>query len=241
MPIPIKSLLDLRAREVLNIIGDGAAKFTYSQLGEDVVLHYLLTNHLDSPGSGFFVDAGAFHPRLFSNTQFLKLVGWRGINIDASEEAIALFNAERPEDINICCAVGPTEGELTFFKFAGGAASTCSAEQAQIWQQKMGWQLLGTSRVRVRPLNDIVAEHLPTGQAIDYLNIDLEGLDGAVLRSFDFARYRPKLLTVEMHEADKLALRDDENVAFLLRHGYRLVAINVVTFVFVRQDCWKGQ
>jgi len=240
VPLPIKALLDLRAREFLDIVNDPAAKFTYSQLGEDVVLHYLLTSHLGTQGPGFYVDAGAYHPRLYSNTRFLKLIGWRGINIDASEESIALFKAERPDDINICCAVGPEEGELTFYKFAGGAASTCSAEQAQIWQSKLGWQLLGTSRVRVRPLNDIVAEHLPPGQAIDYLNIDLEGLDGAVLQGFDFARYRPRMLTIELHEADKLAMGSDENVAFLVRHGYRLVAINVVTFVFVRQDCWKG-
>jgi FkbM family methyltransferase len=240
MPLPIKALQALNAREFLAILNDDAAKFCYAQLGEDIVVHYLLTAHVGMGDNGFYVDAGAFHPRQYSNTRFLQMVGWRGLNIDASAEAIERFRTERPKDINVCCGVGPKEEELTFYRFAGGAASTCSAEQARTWQEKHGWQLLGTSTVRVRPLNAILEEFLPPGQTIDYLNIDLEGLDGEVLRGFDFARYRPKVLTVELHGCDKLALRDDPNVSFLESIGYHLAAVNVVTYAFVDRKYWKS-
>ena len=240
MTLPIKALLGLSGQEFLKIVNDDAAKFTYSQLGEDVTLHYLLTSHKASLEPGFYVDAGAFHPRLYSNTRFLNLLGWRGLNIDASEEAIALFNAERPRDINICSGVGPTEGELTFYKFAGGAASTCSREQAEVWQQQLGWSLVGTSQVRIRTLNAILQEHLPPQQSIDYLNIDLEGFDAAVLQGLDFTRYRPRILSVELHAADKMALGSDPSIALLSGLGYRLMAINVVTYVFMHSDYLRG-
>ena len=63
-------------------------RFSFSQFGEDLVL----LNYLKEP-HGFYVDVGAHHPVQFSNTYLLHRRGWHGVNIDATEEAIARFPA----------------------------------------------------------------------------------------------------------------------------------------------------
>lgn len=41
-------------------------------------------------------------------------------------------------------------------------------------------------------LAEILAEHLPAGPVIDFMAIDAEGMDGAILESSDSTRYRPR-------------------------------------------------
>jgi hypothetical protein len=128
--------------------------------------------------------------------------------------------------------VAPTEGQATFYEFAGGAASTISREQAQFWQSNLGWKLVGESTVPVRPLNNLLHEHLPAEQGIDYMNVDLEGMDADVIQSLDLSRFRPMVLTIELHGVDKMALGQNDAVSYVIRHGYALEAVNLVTLVF---------
>ena len=235
MPFSLKSLQGMSARDYINILNDDAAKITYSQMGEDVVIHYLLTRKAGKMDAGFYVDVGAHHPRQFSNTKFLNIVGWRGINIDASPASIACFDLERPRDINVCCGVGPTDATMTFYQFANSAASTLSFEQAEIWQKELGWKMVGTTIVNVRPLNSILDEFLPSAQEIDYMNVDLEGFDSEVIRSLDFSRFRPKVLTIELHDVNNLALGQDQAISYIVDNAYRLMSMNLMTFSFV--DC----
>lgn len=235
MTLPIKTFLGLSAEDFFGLINDESAKLTYSQLGEDVILFHLLMNNVRKLGNGFYADFGAYHPRRFSNTRILSLLGWRGINVDPSEDAIALFQAERPGDINVCCGAAGVEGTLTYHRFEDGAASTFSKAVADEWRTANGWRLVETRQVTVRPINDILAEHVPPGVAIDYMNIDVEGMDRELVESLDFARFSPSVLAVEMHDADKLNLSADPTVAHLLAQDYGLEAVCGVTFVFMQR------
>ena len=83
---------------------------SFSQFGEDIILKSLIEKHcidlLYSPDvQGCFVDFGAFHPVTYSNTFALYVLGWRGLNIDANQHYINLFNTHRYGDYNICCGV----------------------------------------------------------------------------------------------------------------------------------------
>lgn len=222
----------MSARDYLALLDDDAAKITYSQMGEDVVVYHLPTKVFNKMDRGFYVDVGAYHPRMYSNTRFLNMVGWHGINIDASGEAIAQFSRERPQDINVCCGVGVEEADVPFYEFANSSASTISPQQAKLWQKELGWNLVTTSTVHVRPLNSILEEFLPAGQQMDYMNVDLEGMDGEVIKSLDFSRFRPKVLTIELHDIDKLALGRVEAKSYIVHNGYRLESMNLMTFAF---------
>jgi hypothetical protein len=70
--------------------------------------------------------------------------------------------------------------------------------------------------VPIRTLDDILGE----GQApapIDFLSIDVEGHEVDVLRGFDLARWRPRLILLEDHVTGLAKHRH------LTRAGYRLI------------------
>ena len=71
--------------------------------------HLLGSDKMD----GFYVDVGAFHPTLFSNTYFFYLNGWRGLNIEARPGSKQLFDKLRPKDINVEIGVSRERGTMT--------------------------------------------------------------------------------------------------------------------------------
>lgn len=178
---------------------------SYSQQGEDMVIDCLLRGKRD----GFYVDVGAHHPWRLSNTFFFYSRGWRGINIEASPDAVALFQAHRPRDVNLNLAIAAGHRTLTYHRFDEPAVNTFSPELVEAYRVTARYKLLATHGVRAAPLRDVLAEHLPAGQPIDFLSVDVEGLDAEVIGSNDWDRYRPTLVLVEDGRANSL----DEVVA----------------------------
>jgi hypothetical protein len=83
------------------------------------------------------------------------------------------------------------------------------------------------------PLAEILDRYLPAGQSIDFLTVDVEGMDEEVLRSNDWVKYRPQLVL-----AEDLALRsltsptDATLVRLMAGYGYELFAKTVNTLFF---------
>lgn len=77
-------------------------EISYSQSGEDRALY----RYFERQDNGFYVDVGAHHPFRFSNTCIFYARGWRGINIDAMPQSMALFRKYRKNDINLEVAIG---------------------------------------------------------------------------------------------------------------------------------------
>jgi hypothetical protein len=95
-------------------------------------------------------------------------------------------------------------------------------------------QVVQRVRVPVRPLREILKEHLPPGQEIDYLNVDCEGLDSKVVAGNDWATFRPKIVSVEIHGLDLLNAMENPIVRMLADAGYRLRSHCEVTSIFER-------
>ena len=83
----------------------------YSSEGEDL----FLKKKLDLKKKGFYVDVGAYHPIRHNNTMILYQNGWRGINIDANQFSIDLFNFIRPEDENFNIAISDKSEKIDFY------------------------------------------------------------------------------------------------------------------------------
>lgn len=192
---------------------------SFSQFGED----QFLMRYFESQSDGFYVDVGAYHPFNGSNTFLLSDRGWRGLNLEPAPDGLAQLRRHRPRDINLPLAVASVEGEVQF-SLAGAFAGIVSDERP--W----GDMTAATVTVKARPLAAILDDHLPTGQTIDLLDVDCEGLDLDVLRSNDWDRYRPRLVLAE-------ALDDEtrsEITAFLARVDYRLLTRLDLTLIFER-------
>jgi FkbM family methyltransferase len=198
---------------------------SYSQFGEDALVTALLQS-----ARGFYADVGAHDPWRYSNTALLFERGWQGINIDADPRAIERFRLARPGDINLNVGVACNAGSMEFRLFADGAVNTflpeLAAQQAAFFGQSRG------VRVEVFPLLEIFDRYLPHGTVIDYLNIDCEGLDEEVVMSNNWSRYRPKILTVELHGMNLDRPCDLRTYCFLREQGYVMRGFYFVTGVF---------
>ncbi|HZP68459.1 MAG TPA: FkbM family methyltransferase [Pseudolabrys sp.] len=209
-------------------VADPYATISYAQEGEDVILQRLF----DNADRGFYVDVGAHHPYRFSNTCCFHRRGWRGINIDANPAAIDEFRRHRPSDVNLCVGIAEAAGSLTFFRFNDSALDTFDPVLAAERSALPAYRLIDRSEVTVRRLDDVLTEHLPKGQTIDILSVDAEGLDLQVLKSNDWARFRPRVLLVEARGADIDALSAEPSCAFARTVGYKPVAKTANTAIF---------
>jgi FkbM family methyltransferase len=214
-----------RLREFLAYFVDLYALKSYSQEGEDMILRRIF----EPQRTGFYVDVGAHHPRRFSNTYFFYRRGWSGINLDPMPGSMKGFRRQRPRDINLEIAVGSASRRSPYFLFNEPALNGFDPEIARLRDASPGrYKIVQRLELTARPLGAILDEFLPAGTSIDFLNVDVEGLELEVLRSNDWGRYRPRVLLVEAVGSTWSPLH-----AFLTGHGYVLYAKTVRTLIYL--------
>jgi hypothetical protein len=204
----------------------------YSQDGEDVVLSSF---YEEKPGyKGFFVDIGALHPLRFSNTQYFYEKGWSGINVDATPGSMDEFNKIRPRDINIEAGISSEKKKLTFYCFEEPALNSFN-EDISDDRIRDGWKLKEKKIIETFSINEILENNLPKGQHIDFLNVDVEGLDFEILKSLDWGKYHPDFLLVEdleIIDKDIIGYEKSEIYQFLVGKGYSILARTRRTLIF---------
>ncbi len=209
-------------------------KLSFSQYGEDLLIgDQVITGKL--PKIGFYVDIGAFHPTYYSNTCLLYLIGWNGINIDASPKAIALFNKKRPDDLNIESGISNKQEKITYYSFQNPGMNTFSLKQVERLKTK-GIESIKKSIIQCRLINEILEEALPHGKAIDYINIDLEGFDELIVKTLDWNKYKPTLISVEMLQHSIETILDSEIYRILKSFDYKFISFIGLTAMFLKND-----
>ena len=173
---------------------------------------------------GFYVDVGAYHPVLFSNTYFFYLHGWRGLNIEARPGSRQLFETARPRDINLEMGVSRNVGELTYYVV--GEDSTMNSFSREFLEEiDMLKEVKREVPVPVLPLADVFRKYLPANQPIDFLTVDAEGHDLEVLESNDWERFRPSFVVSE----DTATVADESEIVRVMRsHDYEVCAQNTI-------------
>jgi FkbM family methyltransferase len=216
------------------LTGGSEINWSYSQEGEDV----LIDRFLGKPARGFYVDIGAHHPRRFSNTYRFYLRGWYGINVDAMPGSMQPFRKLRPRDINLEVGVAEQPGTLTYYMFDEPALNGFSADLAEqrLAQAPAGrspYRLIGTKSIQCTPLNELL-DRYADGIQIDFLTIDVEGLDLDVLRSNDWQKHRPTLVLAECIDVRDALIKvhDSPTTTFMSECGYRAVAKTFNTVFF---------
>jgi FkbM family methyltransferase len=201
---------------------------SYSQEGEDMILRRIF----EGKRNGFYVDVGAHHPRRFSNTYYFYKEGWRGINIEPNPEALKAFNLDRPKDINLQLGVSDAASILEYYYFDEPALNTFDPNVVKERLANTSYKVVKKEGVCVERLDCLLKKHLPSGQLIDFLSVDVEGLDLAVLRSNDWHLFRPKCLLAEVLNMPlDEAIKSDLTI-FMLSQGYSLFARTYNTLIF---------
>jgi FkbM family methyltransferase len=210
---------------------------SYSQQGEDLILRILFSD----VESGFYVDVGAFQPMRFSNTYYFYKRGWSGINIDATPGAVAAFRKHRPRDINIEAAVAGDPGEATLYMFDEQEVNTLSPGNVEREAHLAGRAVVSRKTVRTRTLGEILDAHLPTGQGVDFLSVDVEGYDLEVLQSNHWARHLPKVVLCEDLTIDNLdEISRSDVYSFLRGKDYILFSKCFNTLIFTHRSFRPG-
>jgi FkbM family methyltransferase len=206
---------------------------SFAQEGEDLILEVHFQN---KKTPGFYVDVGAFHPFRFSNTYLFYKKEWRGINIDATPGAMSAFERHRPRDINLQQPIANGRHELAFYMFnepaLNGFSKTFSEDRAT-----GPYHITKTISLQTARLSDVLDEHLPPGQSIDFMSVDAEGLDLDVLRSNNWDKYRPEVVLAEAADGTGIeAVMNSEPCRFMRERGYDLMARTPRTVFFQRRS-----
>lgn len=207
---------------------DGFTTKIYSQEGEDIILSEFF------PGQtyGFYVDIGAHHPMRFSNTYMFYKRGWRGINIDAMPGSMKAFNRKRFRDINLEMGVSGKEGEMTYYMFDDFALNGFSKDLSKDRDKNSNFEILKERKIKTYPLSKILDEYLPENQKIDFMSIDVEGLDLMVLKSNNWGKYLPSYILVESIGDDIESIIKNPIYLFLKKKQYTIVAKTYRTLIF---------
>lgn len=207
-------------------------KNSYSQDGEDVALAAFFENKKGY--KGFFVDVGAHHPVRFSNTLAFYKKGWRGINIDPTPGSMRPFKRWRSRDINLEMGIGAQSGSMTFYCFNEPALNTFDKTVAEERDTGNPYKVIKKVSVPIAPLGEVMEKHLPAGQKIDFLSVDVEGLDFEVLKSNDWVKFAPAFVLVEDHQFQIDKPNSSEINVFLKGQGYMVAAALKRTIIYQR-------
>jgi FkbM family methyltransferase len=194
-----------------------------------------------SQATGFYVDVGAHHPIHFSNTQFFYANNWCGINIDPRPGIMRQFAKVRPRDINLELGISGSAGVLTYYAFSEPAVNTFDEPTARCHAEQGSYKLVSTTQIPTRTLASVLDEYLPPRRLIDFLSVDVEGLDEEVLRSNNWDAYRPRVVLAEDLTAFTLDQALNSKLARLLGEvGYVAIAKTVHSIVFCDKSRARG-
>jgi FkbM family methyltransferase len=207
---------------------------SYAQLGNDLIA----ASFLKKSEGVIYVDIGCCFPISASNTYYFYQRGGRGLCIDPNPLLEETFKQQRPNDIFINSGVGLRDETLQYFMHVNPVYNTFSPAKARKIASrasagKAACHQIDTRSIRVRPLSSIFEQaHFPPD--FDFLSIDTEGMDEAILSSINFQKIRPSLICAEQIEdaknifATKLSIKMNQQ-------GYDVVAFTGHDIYFKRR------
>ena len=200
---------------------------TYSQNFEDVILWRVLHD----VGQGHYIDIGAHDPVVDSVSLAFYEKGWRGIHVEPTPTYAAKLREARPDEIVIEAAVTDAEGPIQFHEIPETGLSTGRADIAK-HHCKGGF---GNRQIVVPSLRlDKLLEM--AGPEVHWLKIDVEGMEGDVLRSWGESSIRPWMVVVEATYPGTQKSTKDLWIDEVIGRGYREIYFDGVSCYFLHEE-----
>jgi FkbM family methyltransferase len=209
-------MADLHYKELMRRAGvrlAQAATDSPSQIGQDL----FVLDRLRWKRDGYYVEFGATDGLTLSNTWLLdKKFGWRGILAEPGRVWRDALSAQgRNAHIEFACVWTETGQTLSFSETPIAELSALSAFKDRDHHDR---SVATTYDVTTISLLDLLAKY-DAPKVIDYISLDTEGSELAILEAFDFTRYRFRCITCEHNSTP-----DQQKIYDLLtRNGYRRV------------------
>lgn len=198
----------------------------YSQWGED----YHIFKFFENKTSGIYLDIGCFHPYMYSNTCLLFNNGWKGINIDINPTSIDLFKIARPNDVNLCTTIDEKKTEFKFFydhpfSPANTLDKTFYENYKKSYYEKFNKECFVGDEIKIVTSKSIdeIFEIAKFKEDINFLNIDVEGMDLKIIKQLIPSKLKPELISIETHDPDGKKSDDCDRINdFLQNNDYSM-------------------
>lgn len=196
----------------------------YSQNDEEKYI----TEYFNGHPPGKFIDIGAFHVTMFSNTRKLYELGWGGVLVEPSPtnyKAIADHYAGDSRITVLNYAIGSANGEIDFYESAGDAVSTSDEGHMTKW----GNAGVKFNKIRVIQMNveDFMNEHC---KGVDFLSVDTESTNMALFRQIpEFVFKQIKMFCIE-HDQNHAEIERK-----LGRYGFSLLCLNAENVILAKK------
>ena len=215
------------------------AKHSYSQSGEDLVMAFICDAM--SLSSITYLDIGAYHPSLLSNTYLFYKKGASGVVLEPNPALCDAFRIRRPRDICLNVGVGRATGDSArFFVMSTPTLSTFSEVEAQRYEAMGTHRIEKVLIVQLVPVDQILQRYFPDCPPT-IVSIDVEGLDLEILQTMDFKKARPSILCVETlsYSESRQEIKDANITCLMTSHGYFLYADTYINSIYVDRERWR--
>jgi FkbM family methyltransferase len=200
------------SRDLLNFIYKNHQK-SYSQLQQDLVAEFYYLN-LPKSQTPFFVEFGATDGVTLSNSYLLEKKGWEGLLAEPDKNWHAKLFQNRSALIDTRCIYSISGKTIPFRESEIGELSGIIE-----FADNDGWsnvRSLGTvHEVETVSLQDFLEQnHAP--HVINFLSIDTEGSEFAIIEDFDFSKWDIRFVSIEHN----FALSKDKITEKMVNSGY---------------------
>lgn len=180
---------------------------SYSQVDQDLWVLEMLNNKKN----GYFLDVGAYDGIKYSNSLLLeKDFDWSGLLIEAHPDNFDTLKNNRKNTL-VPYAVSDYNGKIIFENECGTGSKVV---------EKNGLSIDCITFEKMFEMYNVP-------NYIDYISLDIEGMEYLSLTKFPFDKYKFKLLTVE-HNLYMSGSENKEKIKdILLKNGYVIYKENV--------------
>ncbi len=200
-------------------------KSYFSETGEDITIKQFTDK---SPGR--YIDVGAHHPLVGSNTFNLYTQGWSGIAVEPQTNFNFLWKLFRRRDALINSPVS-SKPEVIFHYFTNSLLNTTDSKVANIHKSDKKW--LKSESVSAVRLQTLLPHKLHSCENF-VLSIDIEGSELDALKTVNWRMQKPRIILLESWARPWIG--KSETHLYLVKRGYTLQAYTGLTSVYVAQE-----
>ncbi len=198
----------------------------YSQNNEqEIILNYFAGK------TGRLLDIGANDGKTFSNSYALIEQGWGGILVEPLPSCVKKLKKLHGENnkvtiIDAAIVSVPTDEKIKFYVNDPHIPNDDGLLSTAVVSEKDRWKGLNFNEIEV---DAYTYTDLFDGEKFDFISIDAEGMDYAILRQIDLTKTECKLLCVEFNGVNPQVYLD-----YCVKHGMQEIHRNNENLIFAK-------
>jgi FkbM family methyltransferase len=215
----------------------GTAHYSFSQVGEDIIIKTLLKDlGIKAPQ---YLEIGSNHPVVDNNTYLFYLTGGKGVCVEPDKVLYDLIKQRRPGDtvLNVGVGInGMTEADFFSFPQPYTGWNTFSKPEADKRVTETAVKFSEVRKVKMLGVNELIHNHFESG--VDILSLDVEGLDMAIIKELNFSLHQPKIICIEtvLFSNTRKKVKNQELINYILEQGYLIYADTYINTIFCRRE-----